>query len=78
MIASILISFFAMAALDFVFAFYTRHVMKTNAAKAGMYASLIVITNALVTLNYVADPWMIVPTVVGAFAGTWLAVRLHL
>ena len=72
-----LATFASMAALDWVFAYYTKNVIKKNAALAGLYASAIVVTNAIVTISYVTDHWMVVPAVLGAFAGTWVAVRRH-
>lgn len=71
----IAIAFGAMFILDFVFACYTKNVVKNKPAVAGLYAAAIVISNAAVTLNYVDNNWMIIPTVLGAFAGTWAAVR---
>lgn len=69
-----LMSFFAMFALDMVFARYAYALTAQRACAASMWASLIVVCNAVVIINYVADVWTLAPAVVGAFAGTWVAV----
>lgn len=73
----VVIAFVAMMGLDYVFALYTKSVVKQKPATAGFFAMCIVVSNAAVTLNYVDNNWMVIPTLLGAYAGTWLAVRYH-
>lgn len=73
----IIVAFVAMFFLDYVFALYTKKVIDEKPAQAGFFASAIVLCNAIVTINFVDNPWMIIPTLLGAFAGTWTAVRFH-
>jgi hypothetical protein len=68
-------SFFAMVALDLVWAAYTLKVQAKKPALAGVYASAIMLINALVTISYVTEPWMLVPVAAGAWVGTYLGVR---
>jgi hypothetical protein len=72
---SYIFAFFAMFALDFVWARYTRNITAGNAGRAGGYAALIVGFNAAVTLGYVADIWVVVPAALGAFAGTYASLK---
>lgn len=75
MIWQIIYSFFAMVLLDVVWAAYTLKVQGKKPALAGMYASAIMIINAIVTISYVTEPWMLLPVAAGAFVGTYLGVR---
>lgn len=67
-------SFVGMAALDFVWARYTYHLVKKNPCAAGVYSSLIVLLNGVCTIMYVDDPHLLIAAVLGAFVGTVIAV----
>ena len=64
--------------LDFVWTRYTHAVASKRAMSAATNAVGIVFFNSVVTLAYVADPWMILPAAFGAFVGTWVAMRLNM
>lgn len=64
----------AMAATDF---FYTRWILAVKESlpiEAGTYAALLIMCTAFVTTSYVKDKRMVGFAMVGAFAGTWLAM----
>ena len=69
-----LAAFFAMVALDLVFAPYIATVAAREAVAASAWAAAIALCNTFVVVSYVKDRRMVVPVVLGAFAGTWLAV----
>jgi hypothetical protein len=68
--------FVAVAALDFVWAYYTRYVNDGRAAYAGFAAVLIMLLGGTAVIGYTADPWMLIPAGAGAFVGTFAAVRI--
>lgn len=68
-------TFILMAALDFVWAHYTRAIQARAAALAGGLSALIFLLNGAVTLAYVKDPWMLIPAVFGAALGTYLGTK---
>lgn len=70
-----LLVFISVAALDFVWALYASHVTRNNAVMAGFYASLIMILGGLAAVGYVNDPWMLIPACLGAFVGTYGALK---
>ncbi len=76
MIFNIVASFTTMAVLDLVFAGYTFYLIEKNALAASLFASAITLCYIIVTLLYVDDHWMAIPTVAGAFVGTFAAVKL--
>ena len=68
-------AFCVMFALDFVWARYTAAMVEKHAAYAGLYGAGIVVLNGFVTLLYVATPVLLIPACLGAFAGTYIAIR---
>ena len=71
-------SFFFMIALDYIWAMYTIYLVAKRPALAGLFASGIMLVNSFLTLGYVNDPTLIMPLMLGAFVGTFLAVRFPL
>jgi hypothetical protein len=67
--------FLAMFALDFIWARYTAAMVDKRPHLASVYAVGIVATNGVVVVSYTSDPWMLLPAALGAYAGTWAAVR---
>jgi hypothetical protein len=67
--------FAAMFALDFIWARYTRAVGEKAAARSSAWATLIILVSGFVTTSYVSNPWLLVPAAIGAFTGTYAAVR---
>jgi hypothetical protein len=68
--------FFAMFALDFVWARYTYAMTAKRAGAASGYAGAIVLLSGTAAIGYTSDPWLLVPAVCGAVMGTWLAVKI--
>lgn len=66
--------FFAMVALDIVFALYVIETARQNAVMASAHAALIQFFNVFVVSAFVADRRLAIPCVAGAFVGTWLAI----
>ena len=70
-----LIAFFAMIVLDWFWAYYTLYVVERRASLAGLYAAGIALCGALTVILYIDNHWMIVPTALGSYVGTWFAVK---
>ena len=75
MIFDIALSFGSMMLLDLIWVKYTHAMMQHRPLAAGIWAAGIALCMAVITLNYVENAWMIIPTAVGAFAGTYIATR---
>lgn len=67
--------FTAMFVLDFVYAKYTLAVQALKPTSAASYAFGITLCNVIVTIGFVHDNWLVIPTLAGAYAGTYFAVR---
>lgn len=66
--------FFAMVALDIVFALYVIETARQAAVAASSYAALIQVFNIFVVRSFMSDRRLAIPCVAGAFVGTWLAI----
>lgn len=70
-----LIVFAAMFALDYVWTFYTKAIQRHAAFAASSWAVSITIFNALAQIGYVNNHWLLIPAVLGAFGGTYCAMK---
>lgn len=61
--------------VEYAYTRITVHIIGKNAPMAGFFSALIVGTMGLTTIGYVADPWLLVPSILGAASGTYLTVR---
>jgi len=68
--------FLAMVFVDIVWVFYIRKTTQGKAVQAASLSTLIVLLGAFVIINYVENLWYIVPTILGAFVGTYVAVKI--
>jgi hypothetical protein len=67
------LSFGSMMLLDVLWVKYTHAMMQHRAFAAGLWAGGITACLAVVTVSYVDNNWMIIPTVAGSFCGTYIA-----
>jgi len=68
--------FLGMVALDFTWARYTIACAERRAPRAASYAVGIYGLSGYLTVNYVADNWMLIPLALGAFVGTYASILL--
>lgn len=68
--------FLAMTALDFAWAFYTRACADGRAFVAASWAAGLIVLSGAAQIGYTHDPYLLVPAALGAFVGTWSALRL--
>lgn len=71
-----LVVFLLVALVDFLWAQYVIHTAGIKPLKSSLYAAGIYILSSIITIAYVDDHHMVVPAGLGAFAGTYLSVRL--
>jgi hypothetical protein len=56
--------------LDVVWARYTLSLAFDRPIAAGRNAGLIYVLSGIATINFVGDPWLLIPGAIGAFIGT--------
>lgn len=71
-----IMAFVQLFMLDFFWASYTKQVQLGRAVAAGVWAMGLYALGAFATMSWINDPWLLIPSCVGAFAGTWFGVWL--
>ena len=61
--------------MDYCFAYYTRRASQGEAYKAGIWAVWLILFNAFVMVQVIENNETIISAAVGAFVGTYFAVR---
>lgn len=64
--------------LDFLYARYTTAIGQRSRGFAGLYAAGIIALSGYAAINFVNDPWMLLPAMVGAFFGTIAGIKKDL
>ena len=60
---------------DIGWTMYFLEVEKDHAIRAAAWSSFIVAMGGISTFEYVKDPLIIIPAVLGSFAGVWVTMR---
>lgn len=66
--------FWAVGLGDWLWTRYTMAVYYGNPVHAGIFSALIIALGSFVTLSYIQDKRYLIPAMLGAFLGTFLAV----
>ncbi len=64
-----------MALTDALYSIWARRVTGGEAFQSGLIAAGLIMFNSLAAVLYVSDPSLIPAAMIGAFLGTWFAVR---
>lgn len=60
--------------LDFVWARYTAAITARLKLRASALAGFIILLSGAAQISYVENHWLLIPAVIGAVAGTWVAI----
>lgn len=66
--------FFLLFILDLAWSFYLNNVKEGNAASSASWAAFLYLLGASATISWVAQPTLLIPAALGAFAGTYTGV----
>lgn len=62
---------------DICWASYVSKTKDGSALTAALWSVALFVTGGLAVIGYTRDPWLLIPSCVGAFAGTYLGVVLN-
>lgn len=68
-------AFFAMFFTDVFNAYYIQAVQQTRALTASVWAAILYILYASAIIGSAHNPYLLIPAVLGAFAGTYVGVQ---
>ena len=66
--------FSAMFAVDYIWPKWTYAITAKNPIVSSNYSAILILLSGLSTIGYANDPWLLIPTIAGAWAGTWCSV----
>jgi apolipoprotein N-acyltransferase len=69
-------SFLAVFAASVFCTCYIQTVRQDNAWLAGFWAALITLTAGAAVISVIGDNSMLLPVMLGSFAGTWVGVKI--
>ena len=73
-----LLVFLALFVLDFIWGLYIKAVSQSRAVTAAAWSVPIYVIGGLATVQYVQDPWLLLPAGLGSFFGTYCGVKLKI
>lgn len=68
------VTFFAVFFTDIIYTYYLKAVQNNNLWKASFWATVVTATTSIAVINYTENHWMLIPSLLGAFAGTWIGM----
>ena len=71
-------TFVCMFFTDIVYTQLLKSVQNDRPMAASIWASLITFLGGVAVINYTTDNMMIIPAVLGAFAGTYVGMKFHI
>lgn len=71
-------AFFAMFFTDVFYTYYLRAVQLESAIPAGVWAAILYVLTSVVIIGYIHNPWLLIPSVLGAFLGTYVGIKFRL
>ena len=69
------ITFLAVFATDIINAYYIKAIHESKALVASTWAVLITLTASIAVINFTEDHTMLLAALLGAFCGTFVAIR---
>lgn len=71
---SYIVAFFTLFILDIAWSFYLNRVKDGAALSSATWAAALYIMGASATIAWTTNHWLLVPAVLGSFAGTYVGV----
>lgn len=62
--------------INFLYAMYVKSISKDQMWMAAIYGEVYVLINAVIVINYVSDPYFLIPLISGGFLGTILTKKI--
>ena len=72
-----IITFFALFITDIVNAYYIKAIQNDRAISASTWATVVTFTASVAVINYTNDHTMLLAAMLGAFCGTFVAVKFR-
>ena len=69
------VTFLAVFFTDIIYTYYLKSVQHNSVWKASFWATACTATASIAVINYTENHWLLIPSLLGAFAGTWFGMK---
>jgi hypothetical protein len=71
-----LVTFLAVFVTDLLYVYFVKSIQQNQPISAGLWSMVVTLTASIAVINYTEDHYALIPALIGAFAGTWLGMKI--
>ena len=65
-----------MFATELIYVYFVKSIQQDQPLSAGLWSMVVTLTASIAVINYTEDHYALIPALLGAFAGTWLGMKI--
>ena len=73
---SYVVTFLALFATDLLYVYFVKSIQQDQPLSAGLWSMVVTLTASVAVINYTEDHYALIPALLGAFAGTWVGMKI--
>lgn len=73
---SYVVTFLAVFATDLLYVYFVKSIQQDQPLSAGLWSMVVTLTASVAVINYTEDHYALIPALLGAFAGTWVGIKI--
>ena len=70
------VTFLAVFVTDLLYVYFVKSIQQDQPISAGLWSMVVTLTASIAVINYTEDHYALIPALLGAFAGTWLGMKI--
>jgi len=70
-----LLTFLAVFVMNLFYSYYIKATQEDKPLLAGCWSAMINLVASLAAIGYIQNHWLLIPSCLGSFIGTWVGVR---
>jgi uncharacterized membrane protein YfcA len=75
-VISYVVTFLAVFATDLLYVYFVKSIQQGQPLSAGLWSMVVTLTASVAVINYTEDHYALIPALIGAFAGTWVGMKI--
>jgi uncharacterized membrane protein YfcA len=73
---SYVVTFLAVFVTDLLYVYFVKSIQQDQPISAGLWSMVVTLTASVAVINYTEDHYALIPALIGAFAGTWVGMKI--
>jgi uncharacterized membrane protein YfcA len=70
------VTFLAVFVTDLLYVYFVKSIQEDQPISAGLWSMVVTLTASIAVINYTEDQYALIPALLGAFAGTWVGMKI--